>query len=139
MTETTGTDTAGAVILFDGECAFCEGSVVFIARRDPRGYFRFGASQSPKAASLLAHHGLTRASAHSMILIEDGRAFVRSTAALRIATRLTWPWSLARVFLWVPAPLRDVVYRLVSAVRIRLAGRSNACDIPPPDIRARMI
>lgn len=132
-------NASGGVILFDGECAFCEGSVIFIARRDPAGYFRFGASQSARSSALLAHYGLTRELAHSIILIEGDRVYLRSTASLRIAARLTWPWSMARVFLWVPSPIRDVGYRVVAAIRLRLAGRSNACEVPPPEIRARMI
>jgi predicted DCC family thiol-disulfide oxidoreductase YuxK len=131
--------SAGAIVLFDGTCAFCERSVIFIATRDPAAYFRFGASQSPQAAALLAEHGLTRATARSMILIEGGRAYLRSTASLRIAARLGFPWSLLRVLLLVPVPIRDAVYRVVAAVRHRIAGRSNACDVPPPEIRARLI
>jgi predicted DCC family thiol-disulfide oxidoreductase YuxK len=130
---------AHAVVLFDGTCAFCEGAVTFIAARDPKGYFRFGASQSPQAAALLARHGLSRDSARSIILLEDNQAYLRSTASLRIAARLAPPWSLARVFLVVPVPIRDAVYRVVAAIRHRLAGQSNACDVPPPAIRARMI
>jgi predicted DCC family thiol-disulfide oxidoreductase YuxK len=128
-----------AVILFDGTCAFCERAVTFIARRDPSGYFRFGASQSPQAAALLAPYGLTRQTARSIILLERGHVYLRSTASLRIAAHLTWPWSLARVFLPVPVPIRDAVYRLVAAIRHRLAGPSNACEIPPEGIRERMI
>ena len=127
------------IVLFDGTCAFCEGSVIFIARRDPAGYFRFGAAQSPQGAKLLAEHGVTRAAARSIILIEDGQVYLRSTAALRIATRLIFPWSIFRVFLAVPAPIRDAVYRVVSAIRHRIAGPSNACEIPPPEIRERML
>jgi predicted DCC family thiol-disulfide oxidoreductase YuxK len=126
-------------VLFDGTCAFCERSVVFIANRDPDRYFRFGASQSSSADALLAPHGLAREATRSIVLIEDGRVHLRSTAALRIAARLTWPWSMARLLLVVPVPVRDAVYRLVAFVRHRLAGRSNACDIPPPAIRERMI
>jgi predicted DCC family thiol-disulfide oxidoreductase YuxK len=129
----------GGIVLFDGTCAFCEGSVRFIARRDPAGYFRFGASQSPQAAALLARHGTTREAARSLILIEDGEVYLRSTASLRIARRLAWPWSLAGVLLHVPAPVRDAVYRVVAAIRHRLAGSSNACEVPPPEIRERMI
>jgi predicted DCC family thiol-disulfide oxidoreductase YuxK len=128
-----------SIILFDGTCAFCEGSVKFIARRDPAGYFRFGASQSPRGVALLAEHGLTRDLARSIVLIEDGRVHLRSTASLRIARRLTWPWRLAGAALWIPVPLRDAAYRMVAAVRVRLAGRSNACENPPPEIRERMI
>lgn len=127
------------IVLFDGTCAFCERSVVFIATRDPHAYFRFGASQTPEAAALLAPYGLTRETARSIILIEDGKVYLRSTATLRIAARLTPPWSWARVFLWVPVPLRDAAYRVVAAIRMRIAGKSNACEIPPPEIRARLI
>lgn len=127
------------IILFDGTCAFCERSVRFIATRDPEAYFRFGASQSPQAAELLSRFGVTRDSARSIILIEGDQISLRSTAALRIASRLTLPWRLAAIFLWIPVPLRDAVYRVVAAVRHRIAGRSNACEIPPPEIRARLI
>jgi predicted DCC family thiol-disulfide oxidoreductase YuxK len=127
-----------AIILFDGECAFCEGAVRFIARRDS-GHFQFGASQSPQAAALLASHGVTRESARSIILIEDGQLYLRSTASLRIASRLPAPWRWAAVLLAVPLPMRDTAYNMVAAVRRRIAGVSNACDVPPPEIRARMI
>jgi predicted DCC family thiol-disulfide oxidoreductase YuxK len=128
-----------AIVLFDGTCAFCERAVTFVAARDPNGYFRFGASQSPQGQDLLARHGVSRETARSIILLEDGQVFLRSTASLRIAARLTFPWSLARVCLAVPVPIRDAVYRVVAAIRHRIAGRSNACEVPPPGIRARMI
>jgi predicted DCC family thiol-disulfide oxidoreductase YuxK len=127
------------VILFDGTCAFCERSVRFIASRDPAGYFRFGASQTPAAAALLATHGVTRESTRSLILIEEGRLYLRSTAVLRIARRLPFPWRLASAVLVVPVALRDPVYRVVAALRHRLAGPSNACEIPPQEIRDRLI
>ena len=127
-----------AVILFDGECAFCEGAVRFIATRDG-GCFQFGASQSPQAARLLAAHGMTRESTRSIILIEDGQLYLRSTASLRIAGQLTAPWRWVAVLLGIPRPVRDAAYNLVAAVRRRIAGVSNACDVPPPEIRARMI
>lgn len=110
-----------------------------MARRDPAGYFRFGASQSPEAEALLARHGLTRNTARSIILIEGDQAYLRSTASLRIAARLRAPWSWLRVGLALPRPIRDGMYRIVAAVRHRLAGRSNACAVPPPEIRERII
>lgn len=127
------------IILFDGTCAFCERSVRFIATRDPQGYFRFAASQTPQAAELLARFGVTRDSERSIILIEHGQIFLRSTATLRIASRLTFPWRLAGALLWIPVPIRDAAYRLVAALRRRISGTSNACEIPPPEIRARML
>jgi predicted DCC family thiol-disulfide oxidoreductase YuxK len=126
------------IILFDGTCAFCERSVRFIAARD-NGYFRFGASQNPEGQALLAQHGTSREAAKSLILIDDGQIYLRSTAVLRVAGHMTAPWRYARVFLLVPRPIRDAVYRVVAAIRHRIAGQSNACEIPPPEIRARLI
>ena len=129
---------AGGIILFDGSCAFCEGWVKFFATRDD-GYFRFGASQTPEAAALLERYGTSRDAARSIILIEDGQVYLRSTASLRIMKRLNAPWKWLGVLLWVPRPLRDAVYRVIASVRHRLAGKSNACEIPPPEIRERLI
>ena len=126
------------VILFDGTCAFCERSVKFIATRD-NGYFKFGASQNAEGQALLEKLGTSQEAARSLILIDDDRVYLRSDAALRIAQRLNAPWKYAGGLLLVPRPIRDLVYRGVAAVRYRLAGRSNACEIPPPEIRSRLI
>ena len=128
----------GGVILFDGTCAFCEGSVKFIAGRDD-GYHRFGASQTPEGRALLEQHGIDRDAARSIVLIEDGAVYLRSTAVLRIAKHMRAPWNVAAMFLLVPRPIRDFVYGIVAAIRHRIAGESNACEIPPPEIRARLI
>jgi predicted DCC family thiol-disulfide oxidoreductase YuxK len=126
------------VILFDGTCAFCEGSVRFIASRDD-GYFKFGASQNPEGQAMLARHGTSRDAAKSLVLIEDGQVYLRSTAVLRIARHMRAPWKYAAKFLWVPVPIRDAIYRVIASIRHRIAGESNACEIPPPEIRARLI
>jgi predicted DCC family thiol-disulfide oxidoreductase YuxK len=128
----------GAIILFDGTCAFCERSVRFIASRDD-GYFRFGASQNPEGRALLASYGTSRETARSLILIEHNQVFMRSTATLRVAARMRAPWRYAAVLLAVPVPIRDAVYRVVAAIRHRVAGPSNACEVPPPEIRTRLI
>lgn len=131
--------TSGGIVLFDGTCGFCEGAVRFIARRDPAGYFRFAPSQWPQAQAALATRGLTREATRTLVLIEGDQVYLRSTASLRIAARLTRPWCWARVLLIVPRPLRDGIYRIVAAVRYRLAGHSNACELPPPELRERLL
>ena len=127
------------IILFDGTCLFCERSVRFIARHDPNGSFKFGTSQSAQAQDLLTSLGVVPASARSIVLIEDGHVYTRSEASLRIAGGLRWPWKCAVWLLWIPRPIRDGVYGVIAAVRHRLAGRSNACAVPPPEIRSRLM
>ncbi|MFP5286666.1 MAG: thiol-disulfide oxidoreductase DCC family protein, partial [Thermoanaerobaculia bacterium] len=90
-------ETSPPIVLFDGVCNLCNGSVRFLLKRDPEGRFRFAALQSDIGRSLLAEHGLGADSLSSVVLIEDGRAWQESSAALRIARHLPGAWKLLRV------------------------------------------
>lgn len=127
------------IVLFDGTCLFCHASVRLIADRDPAGYFRFGASQDPRAQAVLHRHGLAGTAASSIILLEGDQVYLRSTAALRIARRLAFPWNAVAVLLFVPRPIRDLVYDAIAAVRARIAGTTGSCAIPSEVIRQRLI
>ena len=127
-----------ATVLYDGVCHLCQGSVRFIVERDPTGYFRFAQLQSARGQSLLAQHRLPP-DVQTIVLLERGRAHVRSGAALRIARRLAWPWNLAAALLVVPSPLRDAIYDWVARHRYGWFGRSGACEIPSDAVRARLL
>jgi predicted DCC family thiol-disulfide oxidoreductase YuxK len=126
------------VVLFDGACNLCNASIHFMIDRDPAGTLRFAAQQSPVGQRLLAERGLAGQTG-SVVLIEDGRAYTRSTASLRAARYLRWPWRWARWLVIVPRPLRDAVYRLIAANRYRLFGRREACRLPSPAVRERFL
>jgi predicted DCC family thiol-disulfide oxidoreductase YuxK len=127
-----------AVVLYDGVCHLCQGSVRFIVERDPRAYFRFAQLQSPRGRALLAHHRLP-ADIRTIVLVEQGTVHVRSGAALRIARRLAGPWRLAALFLVVPAFVRDAVYDWVARHRYAWFGRSDACEMPSGAVRERLL
>jgi len=120
---------AAGVVLFDGYCRLCDRSVQFVIDRDRRRVFRFAPSQSPGAAPFLARCGLGSAPG-TIVFIERDAWSVRSTAAIRMARRLGFPWSLAAIGLIVPAPLRDVGYRVVARNRLRWFGQRDTCRIP---------
>ncbi|HXD75993.1 MAG TPA: DCC1-like thiol-disulfide oxidoreductase family protein, partial [Vicinamibacterales bacterium] len=114
--------------------------VRFIARHDPSARFCFCASQSVRGAQWLGEHRLTHVAPHSLVLIDDeGRASVRSTAALRIAAELTLPWRMLGLLLLVPRPVRDAVYRIVAASRHRILRRADRCELMPRELRSRII
>ncbi len=131
--------TGHGIVLYDGRCLFCHGSMRFIAEHDKAGYFRFGAAQDARAQPLLDGHGLGDITATAIVLIEHDKVYLRSTAALRIARRLGLPWSLMSVFLIVPRALRDLIYDIVSKLRYRIAGTTDSCEVPSETIRQRMI
>lgn len=128
-----------AVLLFDGVCNLCNGSVNFIIDRDPAGYFKFAPLQSASGRKLLEEHGLPTDSMDTLVLVEGGRSYVRSTAALRIARRLTFPWPLLVVGFLVPRVLRDLAYKLIATNRYRWFGKSETCRLPTPALRSRFL
>ncbi len=128
-----------AVVLFDGVCNLCNGSVNFIIDRDPDGYFRFASLQSEEAEAIMRSAGISDETLESIVLVEGGRVFRRSDAVLRIARKLKGPWSALALFTVVPRPIRDRVYDWIARNRYRWFGKRDTCRIPTPELRARFL
>jgi predicted DCC family thiol-disulfide oxidoreductase YuxK len=120
------------VVLFDGVCNLCNGVVRFIIARDPSARFRFAPLQWPVA-------GAAPGTADSIVLVEAGKRYTRSTAALRIARGLRFPWPLLYALVLTPRPLRDAVYDWVARHRYGWFGKRAACMVPTPEIRGRFL
>ena len=132
-------DTSHPIVLFDGVCNLCSGSVQFLLKRDPEGRFRFASLQSDAGRSLMIEHRLDPDALSSVVVVEEGRAWQESSAALRIARHLPGAWKLLRVFAVVPRPIRDAVYRWIARNRYRWFGKTEACWLPTPELRARFL
>ncbi|WP_107942891.1 thiol-disulfide oxidoreductase DCC family protein [Metasolibacillus fluoroglycofenilyticus] len=126
-----------AIVLFDGECHFCDASVQFIIKRDPKGYFQFASLQSEVGRELLERYQVPKAD--SIVLIENGRYFLQSTAALKIARRLQGFWRFAYVFIAVPTGVRNFAYNKLAKNRYKWFGKKELCELPSQDIRQRFL
>lgn len=126
------------VILFDGVCNLCHGAVFFIIHRDRNARFRFAALQSDAGRRLL---GVAVASGDpdSIILLEDGLRYDQSTAALRIARQLDGLWPVLYVFVLLPRPIRDAIYRWIARHRYHWFGRQDRCLVPTPEVKSRFL
>ncbi len=87
------------VILFDGVCNLCCSSVQFIIKRDQRKYFRFASLQSDFGKNILRKFELNENNINSFILVEDGKLFTRSTAALKVSKQLSGSWKILYAFI----------------------------------------
>ena len=135
MTPSAGRpDNAHAVMLYDGVCNLCNGSVAFVLKRDRSHLFRFASLQSDVAHHMLDHFGIV-AQLDTIYLIEGNRVYDRSSAALRMLQRLGFPWAGMALFLLVPKPLRDAGYNFIGRRRYRWFGHADHCQRPTPDVR----
>jgi predicted DCC family thiol-disulfide oxidoreductase YuxK len=128
-----------AVVLFDGVCNFCNGAVNFIIARDRGGYFKFAPLQSDVGIETQIRYGIDPSKIDSILLVENEKVFLHSTAALKIAKHLNDLWPVFYVFIIVPSPIRDWVYKLFAKYRYKLFGRQDACMMPTADVRARFL
>ena len=136
----TSTAEAGRpVILFDGVCNLCTGSVRFVIERDSRKQFRFASLQSPVAEKLLGPQRNEADRLESVVLVVGERIYRKSSAALLIVRRLDGLWPLLSVLLAIPRPLRDAVYDWIGRRRYRMFGKRAACWKPRPELADRFL
>ena len=127
------------LVIFDGVCNLCTHSVHFILEHEKEPLFQFAPVQSATGSRLMRELGLDPDDAETFVFIADGRAFLRSDAAIRIAPHLRGAWRWLGAVKIVPRPLRDWLYDLVARNRYRWFGRTDTCMVPTKDIRARFI
>jgi predicted DCC family thiol-disulfide oxidoreductase YuxK len=120
------------LLIFDGHCMLCSGFVHFILRADRHHRLRLVAAQSPVGAALYRHFDLVREDYETNILLEDGRAWLKSEGSIRVFERLGLPWSLIAVGRILPRPVRDALYELIARNRLRWFGRRESCLLPDP-------
>jgi predicted DCC family thiol-disulfide oxidoreductase YuxK len=132
-------NAAYSIVMFDGVCNLCNGAVQFIIKRDRQGLFRFVPIQSEMGEKLLAPYSPPFSGNDSFALIENGKLYSQTDAALRIASQLDGLWYLFGIFRIVPPPLRDMLYRLLGRNRYRLFGKRERCMIPSADLQSRFL
>ncbi len=123
------------LILYDGECGFCQFWVQFIIKRDRKGYFVF----APLQAEWTKNFQATKAElpGFSSILFFDGnRVHQKSRAVFRIAGHLNGLWKCGKLLLITPSFISDYVYDFIAKRRHRL---TTSCEIPTPEERLRFL
>lgn len=146
LTQTSeNSDAVHPIVLYDGVCGLCNRAVQFILRHDRNAVFRFASLQSPLAARLLNRHGADASDLDTLYVVLDPEGdaesvLSRSDAVLRIMRQIGGFWALAaRLFGWIPRPLRDWGYRMVARTRYRIFGRYDTCPIPSEETRGRFL
>ncbi len=127
------------LILFDGVCNLCTHSVQFVIQRDAKQQFRFASIQSDLGQKVLQQYGLSTTKINTVVLLNNNQIYTHSTAALHIAQHLGGLWQLASLALWIPAPLRDIVYTFVAQNRYRWFGKQESCWLPTPELKNRFL
>lgn len=128
-----------AIILFDGVCNLCNSSVNFVIKHDKNNYFRFAALQSETGKQLLNRFNIGSSFTDSFVLIENNKAYTRSTAALRVAKHLNKLYPILYTFIIIPPFLRDSIYDYIARNRYKWFGKKEQCLIPTDELKSKFL
>ena len=132
------------VVLYDGDCGFCNASVQWLLRLDSRGDFGYAALQGETAARLRAAHSELPQDLDSVLLVESfgrdaERVWWRSHAVFRICSLLGGVYALPGLLRFVPRRLTDHLYNRLARVRHRLMPAAESCQLPSDAQAARFL
>lgn len=132
------------LVLYDGVCGLCNGTVKFLLRRDRRDRFRFAALQGDLGRDLVRARGGDPEELSTLWLLQrvgqpDERVWKRGRAGVLALAALGGAWSLFHFLRLLPTALLDLGYRALAARRYRLGGRLESCPVPPPEHRRKFV
>ena len=127
------------VILFDGVCNFCNYWVNFAIKRDKKKKLKFTPLQGETAKQLLPQYNIQPNALSSVILIDKGKAYTQSSAAIRICKYLDGGWKLCYGFIIIPKFIRDFFYNIIARNRYKWYGKKDECMVPTPGLRERFL
>ena len=105
------------IILFDGVCNFCNSAVNFVIKRDKKKAIVFTPLQTTAGQALLQQYNLPADEMRSFVFIDSGKAYTRSTAALKVCRYLRRLWPLCYGFIIIPKFIRDGIYNWIAKNR----------------------
>jgi predicted DCC family thiol-disulfide oxidoreductase YuxK len=133
--------TKQPILLFDGECGFCNRTVQFFLRherKDQKKKIHFAPLQSEVAKALRKYFEIDEKT-DSIILIKEHSAYIKSCAALRLTRYMNGAWPLLLAFVIIPPPIRNLAYNFVAKRRMKIFGRMESCALLKNEDRQRFL
>ena len=132
-------DAGKVIALIDGQCVMCNAISQWLMARDSADVFRFASLQSSVGRKLLREGGMLDTGMDTFVLIDRGRYYTKSTAALRALRHLCGKWRFVYGFILMPRFIRDGAYRYIARRRYRWFGKTESCPIPTPQLRGKFL
>lgn len=126
------------VVLFDGDCNYCNSTVNFFIRNDNKRNLKFITQQSVTGKKILSNFNI-KATGDSIIFIENNKQSMYSGAIFHICKYLNWPLNYLYYLVLIPGFIRDGVYKLVARNRFKLLQKNPSCILPSPDVKERFL
>ena len=129
----------GSILLFDGHCSLCNAAVDFVLKRNTKKKLLLASIQGTAGQRVLKMYQLPPSYLDTLVLVEQGKVYLGSTAALRVARLLRGGWPLFYALIIIPKGLRDRIYQWIGKNRYKWFGRRASCRMPTASERAHFL
>lgn len=126
------------IVLYDGQCSFCNGATQWIIARDRHAKVSFAAIEGDLGQQLMKKYQIP-AEMDSLICIDNDKAYLYSSGAIRVTKYLDGAWKLVYFLTIIPPFIRNPLYRFFAKNRYRWFGKQQSCMLPTPEIRRRFL
>ena len=131
-----------AIVFFDGVCGLCNRTVDFVLSEDRERNFLFSPLQGETFQRIARDHPEIM-NADSIFVLrrkpEGEELLLRSDAILYILYKLPRFRWLGRLGYLCPAPIRNILYRLIAATRYPIWGKRDSCRLPTSEEKTRFL
>jgi predicted DCC family thiol-disulfide oxidoreductase YuxK len=127
------------ILLFDGYCNLCHSSVQFVLKHEKNNSIYFTSLQSPIGIEILNHYSINPKKIDSLVLIEKNKAYIKSTAALRVSKYLKGLYPMSFGLLIFPAFIRNWIYDYIAKNRYKWFGKMDNCLVPDENLSKRFL
>lgn len=97
---------------------------------DKNDKLRFASQQSEIGEAILRKYNRPATRNDTVVLVYKDKVYERSSAFLKIATILGFPFSLLSVVYIFPRPIRNGIYNFIANNRYQWFGKYTACKVP---------
>ena len=124
-------------MFYDGDCVLCSKTVIFLLKFDQKQRLKFAPLGGITSQSLLIDQAPS--SEATVVYYKEGKLFYRSTAVLKIAQQLPFPWPILSIFLLIPSFIRDYIYRIIGKNRYNWFGKNATCFVKHDNYDGRFL
>ena len=115
-----------AIVLYDGDCNFCNKWVCFIISKLQKNEISFIPFNSIRGLEKIEKFQIKNQ--NSVAYIHDDIVFFKSRAILKICKQLKFPYNLLHFLTILPAFLLDFCYDFVAKRRLTFNSKKQCCN-----------
>lgn len=128
-----------SIVLVDGECNFCNSTVLSIIKYDKKDKIRFASQKSEIEIKILNENSYNDDWLNTIVIIKNKKLFAKTDALIEVCKLLV---GFPRVFIVLQiilSKIRNYFYEVFSKHRYDLFGKKNECIMPTQEIRMKFL